>query len=173
MILVPDGDVQDGQLPALQFERFLEPYYYFVDAGADVVLASLVGGDPSMRTASGMRSDTSSIMRRFKRDRAALDALVDTLELSQIDADDFDGGFCIGVAGSVWPPKAEGPAGRMIGSLLASGKPVAVLPAQIDLEPLGAGKGLLIIGDRAQAPVLAAKALLGALRGAAVDELNS
>jgi len=170
IILVPDGDARAGQQPTLRFERFLEPYYLFRDAGADVVLASLAGGDPAMRTATGKRRDTSSIMLRFRQDQAARDALVDTLELTQVDPDDFDGAFCIGVAGSIWPPRVEGPVGRMIGGLLASGKPVAVVPAQIDLEPLGAGDGLLIVGDRAQAPVLAAKALLGALNGAPVGE---
>jgi len=161
IILIPDGDGRNA--PVLQFERFLEPYYLFRDAGAEVVLASLVGGDPVMRTAGGKRTDGTPIMARFQHDQAARDALTDTLELDQIDPDDFDGAFCVGVSGSVWPPQVENPAGIMIGKLLEAGKPVAVTPAQIELEPRGAGEGLLITGDRAQAPVLAAKALLGAL----------
>ncbi len=163
MILISDPDRQAGRPPVLQFERFLEPYYLFLDAGADVVLASLLGGDPAMRTASGKRTDSTPIMRRFQLDQSARDALIDTLELGQVDPDDFDGAFCLGVFGSVWPPRVDNPAGDMIGKLLVAGKPVAAVPSQLDLEPIGAGAGLLITGDRAQAPILAAKALLGAL----------
>jgi hypothetical protein len=164
MILIADVD-GGANPPVLQFERFLEPYYLFLDAGADVVLASLEGGDPAMRTAGGKRTDATPIMRRFQQDQAARDALSDTLELAQVDPGDFDGAFCLGVSGGVWPPNVHGPAEAMIGSLLISGKPVAVVPDQIDLEPLGASEGLLITGECASAPALAAKALLGALAG--------
>jgi hypothetical protein len=169
MILVSDTANLDGAPPVLQFERFLEPYYLFVDSGADVVLASLLGGDPSMRTASGKRTDASPAMRRFQRDLAARDALADTLELSRVDLDDFDGAFCVGVSGGVWPPHVASPAEAMIGDLLAAGKPVVVVPARIDLEPRGTADGLLITGDRALAPMLAARALLGALTGRVSD----
>lgn len=162
MILVSDKEGPPAP-PVLRFERFLDAYYLFLDAGAEVVLASLQGGDPLMRTARGERVDGTPIMQRFQQDQEARDALSDTLELGQIDPADFDGAFCVGVSGGVWPPNIESPAGAMIGNLLAAGKPVAVLPTQLDLEPLGASEGLVIAGDRDQATVLAAKALLGSL----------
>jgi hypothetical protein len=164
MILISDADRgRPMSAPILRFERFLEPYYLFVDAAAEVVLASLSGGDPGMRTASGHRTDATAIMRRFRGDSASRDALVDTLALDQVDPGDFDGAFCLGVFGGVWPPHIDHPAGAMIGQFLSAGKPVAVVPSQLDLNPQGAGVGLLIAGDLAAAPLLAAKALLGAL----------
>jgi len=164
MILISDADTRHPTPPpVLQFERFLAPYYLFRDAGAEIVLASLRGGDPAMRTAAGERSDTTSIMRRFQADQTAREALIDTLSLDLVDPRDFDGAFCIGVSGGIWPPRADNPAGVMIGQLLAAGKPVAVIPSQLDLEPWGAGDGLLIAGDQALASNHAARALLSAM----------
>jgi hypothetical protein len=171
IILISDADTgHPTPPPVLYFERFLEPYYLFQDAGAEVVLASLKGGDPLMRTASGERTGATAVMRRFQDDHAAREALIDTLGLDQVDPSDFDGAYCLGVSGGVWPPHIDNPAGAMIGQLLAAGKPVAVAPSRLNLEPQGAGEGLLIAGDRAAAPILAAKALLGALGLSRADD---
>ena len=54
MVLISDADTRHPTPPpVLQFERFLAPYYLFQDAGAEIVLASLTGGDPAMRTSAG------------------------------------------------------------------------------------------------------------------------
>jgi hypothetical protein len=171
MILISDAETRHPTPPpVLRFERFLAPYYLFLDAGAEVVLASLTGGDPAMRTASGERSDTSAVMQRFLADQTAREALIDTLSLDQVEADDFDGAYCIGVSGGVWPPHADNPAAAMLGQLLASGKPVAVIPSQIDLDPKGVAQGLLIAGDQTIASNHAAHALLAVVRVAARPE---
>ena len=165
MILISDADTRHPTPPpVLRFERFLAPYYLFLDAGAEIVLASLSGGDPAMRTASGERSDATPIMRRFQADQTTREALIDTLALDQVDPGDFDGAYCIGVSGGIWPPRADNPAGAMIGQLLASGKPVAVIPSRLDLDPRGAADGLLIAGDHAVASNRAAHALLAVVR---------
>ncbi|CAN5193508.1 transporter [soil metagenome] len=165
MILVSDADTRHPKPPpVLQFERFLEPYYLFIDAGAEIVLASLAGGDPAMRTASGERSDATPFMRRFQADQGARDALVDTLSLEQVEPDDFDGAYCIGVSGGIWPPRVDNPSGAMVGQLLSAGKPVVVIPSQLDLDPAGVGAGLLIADDQAVASSRAAHALLAAIR---------
>ncbi len=168
MILISDAETRHPTPPpVLRFERFLAPYYLFHDAGAEIVLASLAGGDPAMRTASGERSDASPIMQRFLADQVAREALIDTVGLDQVEADDFDGAYCIGVSGGIWPPNADNPAAAMIGRLLTSGKPVAVIPSQVDLDPNGVGQGLLIAGDQTLASNQAAHALLAVVRMAA------
>ena len=170
MILISDADTgHPTPPPVLRFERFLAPYYLFLDAGAEIVLASQRGGDPAMRTASGERSDTTPIMRRFQADQAAREALIDTLNLDQVDPLDFDGAYCIGVSGAIWPPRVDNPAGAMIGQLLASGKPVAITPSQLDLAPHGVGEGLLIAGEQAIASNHAAHALLAVVLAAMRD----
>lgn len=164
MILIPDGDppVPAGD-PILRLERFIGPFYAFREAGAELVLASPAGGFPWMGLARDDRNDTD-IVRRFKADRQARDDLTETLRLDQIYADEFDAAFCIGLAGRIWRQGDDNPAGAVIATLLGSGKPVAVIPSNLDFSPLGAAEGLLIICDNAEFPALAARALLGALK---------
>lgn len=161
MILV--GEAQPNALPVVHFERFLEPYYLFLDAGFEVVIASPQGGEPPTATLEGQRHDASRVMTRLRQDQPSRDALADTVELAHVVPSDFDGAFCLGVTGRVWPPHGDDPAAALIGDLLAAGKPVAVVPVQLDLEPHGTAEGILIGGDRSSAPVRIARALIGAM----------
>lgn len=168
MILIPDREpgpeapeVDQGDGPVLRLERFIGPYYVFRDADAEIALASPEGGYPWMGPASADRAIATPAMRRFRDDRSARDELTDTLALDQVYSSDFDGAFCVGSAGAVW--LAGSPTGGLIGQFLAAGKPVAIIPSQIDLAPNGIGDGLLITVDRPGSPILAAHALLGAL----------
>ncbi len=167
MILV--GEPQAGASPTVDFEHFIEPYFLFLDAGVDVVLASLQGGDPALRTSEGYRTSASPLMTRLRHDQAARDAITDMLEIAAVDASDFDGALCFGVTGRVWPPDDGNLAGTLIGNLLAAGKPVAAVPMQLDLTPRGTAEGIMIAGDRAFAATLAARALIGALQGPSTD----
>jgi hypothetical protein len=175
IILIPDG--AGGTPPVLRFDRFLEPYYLFVDAGIDLVLASPAGGDPLMRSRDGGRRAHTPLMARFMRDWPARDALSDTLGLAQVDLADFDGAFCIGAHGgthggahgdAAGDDPADGPTVRTLRSLLRAGKPLAVVPGWIGPEggPPVSGDGLLIIGNGAAAPGRAARALMAAIGGA-------
>jgi hypothetical protein len=161
MMLIPD---QDGVAPKgdniLRLERFIGPFYAMRDAGAEIVVASPEGGFPSMGLPQPDQG-VSEATRRFKSDRTARDGLTDTLRLEEVFAEDFDAAFCIGHPGAIW--RNPNPAGALIAALLKAGKPVAVIPSNLDLSPLGVGDGLLIMGDREATPVLAAQALLGAL----------
>jgi putative intracellular protease/amidase len=164
MILIPESDAagSNGD-PAVRLERAAGPFYAFQDADAEVVLASPDGGSPSMEFASQGEGATA-LMQRFKQDRTAMDEFSDTLCLDQVYAEDFDAAFCVGLPGSIWRPEHRSSAGALISRLLQAGKPVAVLPSGVDLAPNGAGEGLLIVGDSSNSPILAAQALMGAVR---------
>jgi hypothetical protein len=169
MILVPDEPLTLETDSILRLERFVGPFYTLRDTGAEIVLTSPEGGFPWMGLARDDQAD-SELIRRFKSDRAAREELMDTLRLEQTYAEDFDAAFCIGYPGTIWrdPPVA----GALIAALLKSAKPVAVIPSNLDLSPLEAGDGLLIMGDRAVTPVLAAQALLGALEDTSTHKGN-
>lgn len=142
--------------------QVIEPYYVLQDAGTEVVVVSLLGGDPPFRGSRIRSARSVAAFERFRGDRQARDAISDTLTFAQIFPEDFDGGVCIGAL--------ERPAGdddavaalRLVAALLASGKPVAVVPRDL-LEPQAPLKGALITGDQARSPRLAAQALLAAL----------
>jgi putative intracellular protease/amidase len=144
MILIPDSDAR----PVLKIGQVIEPYYLFRDSGAEVVIASPAGGAP-VSTAAGQ--DRSDAVRRLRNDHLAREALVDTLCLDQISAEDFQAAFCIGAAEQI--DAGNHRASVLIAQLLDAGKPVAML------SDIG-GIRLLITGN---APRPAAQALLGAL----------
>jgi putative intracellular protease/amidase len=146
MIVVP-GE-RDNELFTL--EQMIEPYFRFRDSGAEVVFASPGGGQPISLSPEGMLS--ASVLR-FRKDHFAREALTDTLCLNQVFAEDFQAAYCIG-APEILASSADHPASRLIGGLLALGRPVAMVSS-------GAGEGLMITGS---SPLLAARALLGTLR---------
>jgi 2-keto-3-deoxy-L-rhamnonate aldolase RhmA len=164
MILIPESDAPGSKSdPAVRLERAAGPYYAFRDADVEVVLASSDGGSPLMEFASQGEGATA-LLQRFKQDRAAMDEFSDTLCLDQVYADDFDAAFCVGLPGSIWRPEHRSSAGALISRLLEAGKPVAVLPSDVDLAPNGVGEGLLIVGDSSNSSIPAAQALMGAVR---------
>jgi hypothetical protein len=147
----------------ITFETLIKAYYVFRDASAEVVLASPAGGYPKIASARDEKDETAQVMRRFREDRAARDHLADTLSLAQVYVADFDAAFCIGRPGPLWHPGGEESA-RLVCKFLTAGKPVAIITKHIESAPHGAGEGLLITGGSAESQMLAAHALLGAIR---------
>lgn len=164
MMLIPECDAAGSENdPAVRLDRTAGPYYAFQDAGFEVVLASPVGGSPRLESA-GDDDASTGILQRFRQDGKANDAFSDTLRLDQVYVDDFDAAFCVGAPGSIWRPEHKSSAGALLSRLLEAGKPVAIMPSDIELAPKGAGEGLLIVADGAHTPVPAARALMGAIR---------
>jgi putative intracellular protease/amidase len=164
LILIPESAVAECSAdPAVRLERATEAYYAFQDAGVEVVLASPDGGAPRLATAS-VKQESAGIAERFKHDARAIDEFSDTLGLDQIYTGDFDAAFCVGLPGSIWQPEPKNPAAALIAKLLDAGKPVAVMPSGVDLAPKGTAEGLLILGDGSKSPILAAQALISAVR---------
>jgi putative intracellular protease/amidase len=163
MILIPETDAAVAEGDAVvRLERAVGPYYVFRDADVEVVLASPGGGSPSMEfdAESGVSTE---IVERLRRDRTAIDEFSDTISLDQVYIDDFGAAFCVGHPGAIWRPNSDNSAAGLIARLLDAGKPVAVLPSGIDLDPKGASDGLLIVGDGSKSSIMVAQALLGAL----------
>ena len=104
-----------------------------------------------------------AVLQRFHDDRRARDAISDTLMFGQIYPEDFDAGICIGALEDILDSTNASAAHNMITALLAAGKAVAVVPSNLYRSPGEPLEGLLIIGDQARSPPLAAKALLAAL----------
>jgi putative intracellular protease/amidase len=74
-------------------DEILGAYYVFADSGAEVVLASPLGGPCAIsigRTSTEARDAAAS---RFRRDDRARAAFADTLRLDQAYASDFDAIF--------------------------------------------------------------------------------
>jgi hypothetical protein len=163
MILIPDAESPPSADPVLRFERFAVPYYLFVDAGIEVVLASPSGGSPLLAPVVAPSEPVAAIVRRFRADVGARDAANDTLSLDQVASEDFESAFCIGVPGPIWRDPEASSAATLIGRFLTAGKPVGIIPSQIDATPRGSDDGLLIVGEGQRAPLEVAKALIAAM----------
>lgn len=146
----------------LGLDQVIEPYYVLQDAGTEVVVVSLLGGDPPFRGSRIRSARAIAALERFRGDRRARDAISDTLTFAQIFPEDFDGGVCIGALERQAGGDDAVAALRLVTALLASGKPAAVVPRDL-FEPQAPLEGVLITGDQSRSPGLAAKALLAAL----------
>ena len=128
MVLTSHSRLGDtGKATGFWLEEFAAPYYAFKDAGADVTLASPLGGQPPLDPKSDDPDAQTAATRRFKADPAAQAALANTTKLSRIHAGDFDAVFYPGGHGPLWD-LAENPQSiALIEATLAAGKPLAAV----------------------------------------------
>ena len=162
LMMLTAGRAEPPSRP-LGLDQVVEPYYLLHDAGAEVVVVSVLGGAPPFRGVRERSARAIAVLQRFHDDRRARDAISDTLKFAQIYSEDFDGGICIGALEEQAASDDAVGAQNLITALLAAGKPAAVVPSDLLLAPQGPLEGLLIIGDQARSPPLAARALLAAV----------
>jgi len=108
-------------------EEFAAPYYAFEDAGVDVTLVSPAGGQPPLDPRSDDPSAQTEATRRFKADDAAQDALGHTGKLADVTAAQFDAVFYPGGHGPLWDLAEDPHSIRLIESMTAAGKSVALV----------------------------------------------
>lgn len=160
IVLASDiGRSTDDRIDRLN--SFAGAYYLFKDHGVELALASPGGGWP-WPTLGPHSSELTGSFARLAQDLAAREELADTLSLAQVCVGDFEGAYCVGLAGPIWRSAPEGSVEEVLAQFLAASKPVAVIPSILDLSPHGSGKGLLITGEAAGTELPAAHALLAA-----------
>jgi len=139
-----------GEKTGFWLEEFAAPYYAFVDAGAEVVLASPEGGEPPLDpTSEGDEHQTEST-RRFLADDAAQAQLSDTARLADIDPDRFDAVFYPGGHGPLWDLARDERSIDLIRRMYEAGKPVGAVchaPAALTEVRTDDG-GYLVAGKR-------------------------
>jgi putative intracellular protease/amidase len=116
-----------GHKTGFWLEEFAAPYYTFVDAGADVTLASPAGGQPPLDPKSDDPSAQTDATKRFKADAAAQKALASTVKLDTIKAEDFDAVFYPGGHGPLWDLAEDKQSISLIETTFAAGKPLALV----------------------------------------------
>ncbi|MCC9622720.1 type 1 glutamine amidotransferase domain-containing protein [Thalassospira sp. MA62] len=138
-----------GHKTGIWLEEFAAPYYRFVDAGADITLASPKGGKPPLDPNSQVPDALTAATERFEKDEAAQTAFANTVTLDQVNADDFDALFYPGGHGPLWDLATDSKSIALIEAFTAQNKPVAAVchgPAALvnakgtDGNPLVAGK---------------------------------
>ena len=116
-----------GKKTGFWLEEFAAPYYVFKDAGAEVTLASPLGGQPPLDPKSDEPAAQTASTERFRKDPAAQQALARTLTLASVSAADFDAVFYPGGHGPMWDLANDKDSVALIEAMLGAGKPVAAV----------------------------------------------
>ncbi|MCH4881330.1 type 1 glutamine amidotransferase domain-containing protein [Pseudomonas sp. TMW22090] len=140
-----------GEKTGFWLEELAAPYYAFLDAGAQLTLASPKGGLPPLDPKSNEPDFQTDATRRFESDTAAMKALANTRTLSDLSSAEFDAVFYPGGHGPLWDLAEDVTSIALIEHANASGKPIATVchaPAVLlhvkgsDGKPLIAGKAV-------------------------------
>jgi putative intracellular protease/amidase len=138
-----------GRKTGFWLEELAAPYYAFKDAGAEIVLASPLGGQPPLDPKSNEPSFQTDQTRRFEADTDAKAQLAQTVRLDSVAQSDFDTVFYPGGHGPLWDLAEDKASIALIESFIAAGKPIALVchaPGVLrhtkaaDGRPLVAGK---------------------------------
>lgn len=116
-----------GRKTGFWLEEFAAPYYVFRDAGVDLTLASVKGGQPPIDPKSDLPENQTPAMERFKKDPIAQKELASTVLLKDMRSEDFDTVFYPGGHGPMWDLVDNADSIALIESFYNSGKPVAAV----------------------------------------------
>ncbi|WP_329740411.1 type 1 glutamine amidotransferase domain-containing protein [Dyella sp. A6] len=116
-----------GEKTGFWLEELAAPYYAFIDAGAELTLASPKGGQPPLDPRSDDPAFQTDSTRRFKADAVATQALAHTRKLADVSMQDFDAVFYPGGHGPLWDLAEDKVSIALIENAMAAGKPVGAV----------------------------------------------
>lgn len=128
MVLTSHDQLGDtGKKTGFWLEEFAAPYYTFLDAGAEIVVASPEGGQPPLDPKSDAPDAQTEMTERFKADADAQAVLANTVRLDSVRQEDFDTVFYPGGHGPLWD-LAESPVSiALLESFDRAGKPIGLV----------------------------------------------
>lgn len=128
MVLTSHDEMGDtGEKTGFWLEEFAAPYYTFLDAGAEVTLASPKGGQPPVDPRSEGDDNETDATRRFRDDAAAKAALANTHKLADVTASGYDAIFYPGGHGPLWDLVDDKASIALIEAFWAAEKPVGAV----------------------------------------------
>jgi putative intracellular protease/amidase/catechol 2,3-dioxygenase-like lactoylglutathione lyase family enzyme len=116
-----------GRKTGFWLEEFAAPYFVFRDAGVELTLASPKGGLPPLDPKSDLPENQTPPVARYKKDKAAQEALANTVKLSSVKSEDFDTVFYPGGHGPMWDLAEDPVSIALLESFYNSGKPIALV----------------------------------------------
>ena len=116
-----------GRKTGFWLEEFAAPYFVFKDAGAQITLASPLGGQPPLDPVSDLEDFQTKDTERFKSDVQAQAALANTVKLSEVNAGDYDAVFYPGGHGPLWDLAEDQNSIALLESMAASNKPIGAV----------------------------------------------
>jgi len=130
-------------------EEFAAPYYVFKDAGAEITIASPLGGHPPIDPGSDTEYAQTEDTKRFRADESAKAQLAGSLKLSDIDAGQYDAVFYPGGHGPLWDLTNDQINKSIIESFVSDNRPIgAVCHASGVLRDVRANDGTPFVSGR-------------------------
>jgi len=128
MVLTSHDKLGDtGRKTGFWLEELAAPYSAVNDAGADITLASPLGGNPPLDPKSNEPNFQTEQTHRFEADVEATAQLAATVRLDSVSQDDFDAVFYPGGHGPLWDLAEDKNSIALIEAFLAANKHVALV----------------------------------------------
>lgn len=142
-----------GHKTGVWMEELTTPYYAFKDAGAQVDIVSIDGGDVPIDPSSLAEKDRPASVSRFLADAKAMDRIHHSLKISAVSSKPYAAVYLPGGHGTLWDLPDNARLKALLSSAWSSGEVVAAVchgPA-----------GLLNVKDRAGRSILAGRRVAG------------
>ena len=157
IVLTSHSDLGDtGKKTGFWIEEFAAPYYVLADSGADISIASPLGGQPPVDPKSEAPDAQTQATKRFYTDLDAIDKVANSIKLSDVEYSDYDAVFYPGGHGPLWDLVNDKYSIQLIEDFYDAGKPVAFVchaPAALvnvkaeNGEPLVKGRKVTSFSD--------------------------
>lgn len=103
MILTSHKEIEENTADTgVWLGEFTDPYYTFLDKGYEIQLASPKGGEPPTDKRSLISENITPSNKRFNNDPEAQLEFKNTIPLSEVKPEEFDGLFYPGGHGPMW-----------------------------------------------------------------------
>lgn len=147
MVLTSHAELgETGHKTGFWLEEFAAPYYAFVDAGAEVTLASVAGGQPPIDPRSSEPESQTEATRRFEQDAQTQAQLAQTIPLDQVSPGDYNALFFPGGHGPMWDLASSEATARLVETFYSQGKVIGAVchgPAALVLAKDAQGQSIL------------------------------
>jgi putative intracellular protease/amidase len=116
-----------GRKTGIWIEEFAAPYYTFLDAGKEVVIASPKGGQAPIDPKSNEPENQTEATVRYYNDPATIKRLANTVKISSVSEKDFDTVFYPGGHGPMWDLPDNEDSIKLIESFNRAGKVMTLM----------------------------------------------
>jgi len=126
MVLTSHSTLGDtGKKTGFWVEEFAAPYYVLADAGANITIASPLGGQPPVDPKSEAPEAQTPATARFYKDVEVITAVANSLKLSDVNQADYDAVFYPGGHGPLWDLANDERSIQLIEDFYTAKKPIA------------------------------------------------
>jgi putative intracellular protease/amidase len=116
-----------GRKTGIWIEEFAAPYYTFLDAGKEIVIASPKGGQAPIDPKSNEPENQTEATVRYYNDPETIKRLANTVKISSVSEKDFDTVFYPGGHGPMWDLPDNEDSIKLIESFNRAGKVMTLM----------------------------------------------